>query len=393
MGSVAGKLVPTQVERVVAPLSASTSRRTLHTVFRLPFVTSGELTAFASWTGQSSSAPKARPGENAEAPTGFSRPAWPSLSRSRLLSRSLAMKSETGATLPGRTTYCWVLVPAVAARTMPTLFASVSRVPGTLAGSPGFPSRAGKGDPVALVQRRQPGGGDPLGLGVLVDQGAQEQFVVGYGVRLARGVHEIAGPVGPFDVHHLAAAQPRLVVRFLLLALGEDEGRFLDGPPTLTGPFADGPSLGGSGVLGVGQPVGGVGDAERRAVRDRAVVQDRFVDVDDLALVLGEQELGRGHVQDGVELLLAAGLQHHVTGGGLAGDDDVLVGVVPALGGHRLEHAPGAEDGEDDADDRSRYDRAQGARCAFLGAGRVGLQELCDQPPLRKGVGVEFIPP
>lgn len=189
--------------------------------------------------------------------------------------------------------------------------------------------------------RRRPAGG-----AAVTDQGAQQQFVLLDLVRLARGVHDVAGPVRSrtLDVHQLTAAQPVRALGLLLVSLREDERRLLDGPAALAGLLADGPPLLRTGFVLVRQPVGGVRDAERGAVRDLAVVEDRFVDVDDLALVRVEQELGGGHVQHRVELSLAIGLQHHIPGGGFAGDDDVLVRGVPLLGCHGFEHpqAPNA---------------------------------------------------
>ena len=75
------------------------------------------------------SAPKGAPGVKLPALTGVARPAWPRLVRSLLLSRSFAVKSETGATRPCRTTYFWILVPDGASRTIPNLLAAAGSWP------------------------------------------------------------------------------------------------------------------------------------------------------------------------------------------------------------------------------------------------------------------------
>lgn len=266
------------------------------------------------------------------------------------------------------------------------------------AGGPGVDARGSpdlrERDPVPLVQGVQPAGGHPLRLGAQAHQLAQQRLVLLHLVRLALGVHDVAGLRSPvLHVQQLTASQSVRALGLLLLAFGEDEGRLLDGPATLAGPLADRPALRGTGLLRVGQPVGGVGNAERRAVRDLAVVEHRLVDVDDLALVRVEEELGGGHVQDGVELCLAVGRQHHIASGGLAGNDDVLLGFVPFLGRHRFEHPPGAEHRENHhTDDRAGHHRTKRSGRALLRAGRARLYELRDQPSLREGVGVEFVP-
>lgn len=95
--------MPAQVLRVVAPLSPSTSRSTLHTVLRLSSAVLAELTDFGAFSGQSRSCPNASPGWMAAGLTGIAFPAWPTLIRSLLLSSSFAVKSDTGATRPSRT--------------------------------------------------------------------------------------------------------------------------------------------------------------------------------------------------------------------------------------------------------------------------------------------------
>lgn len=113
-------------------------------MLRLPSAVLGELTGFGSTRGQVFSAPKGSPGVIAPVLTLSARLACPSVVMSLLLSSSFAMKSETGATRPFRTTYFCILVPDGASRTIPTLFASPDNWPGIPASSPGVPWISGK---------------------------------------------------------------------------------------------------------------------------------------------------------------------------------------------------------------------------------------------------------
>lgn len=245
------------------------------------------------------------------------------------------------------------------------------------------------------MQCVQPGGRHPLRCTALPHQLAQQEFVLRHGIRLALGVDDIAGLVGSGSLHvqQFTASQTVRAFGLLVLAFGEDECRLLNRPAALARAFADRPALGSAGFPGVGQPVRGIGNAEGCSVRDLPVVEYRLGDVDDLALVRVEEEFGGRHVQNGVELPLAIGLQHHIARGGLAGNDHVLFRFVPPFGCYRFEHAPRPEDGEDHhSDDRSGHHRTQGARRTFFRTGRVRLYELRNQPSLREGVGVEFVP-
>ncbi len=104
VGRVAGNSVPAQVLSVVLPLSLSTSRRTLQTVLRCPSDASASLTGTGIRLGQVwSAANPAALGTKAPALTSRAVPAWPRPTRSLLFRSSLAVKSETAATLPRST--------------------------------------------------------------------------------------------------------------------------------------------------------------------------------------------------------------------------------------------------------------------------------------------------
>ncbi len=224
-------------------------------------------------------------------------------------------------------------------------------------------------DLVAGLQGGEPVVGDGLRLLAEADEGGEESGGVGLHRVLGAGVvdEELRVPLLALDVQDLSVLEPAGALGPLEVALGEEEGRLLDpGALAAAGLLADGPALRPARVVRRGQPVGGVGDAEDRAARRLALVELLVLDLDDLELVGVEQEPGGGEVEDGVEqglpVLALAGLQDDVPGRRLLADDHAGAGVVPALGGGGLEHAPGAEPGDDQrGDDHPGEDRAQRA--------------------------------
>lgn len=227
--------------------------------------------------------------------------------------------------------------------------------------------------------------------------GLQEFLVGRIGQRVGGAVRvdDVLGcAVRSDDVHQVATGESVLALRPGPVLLREDERRLLDGPAARAWPFADGPALGLLGVVGTGQAVGGIRNTDRGAVRWLAAVEYALVHRDDAVLVGVEEELGRSHVEDRMQLLLPVGLQDDVPRRGVAGHDHVPAGLVPPLRCGRAEQTDRTEHGEHhDADDRTGDDRAQRPGGAFLRTGRRRLQERRECAALREGVGVQFIAP
>ncbi len=213
----------------------------------------------------------------------------------------------------------------------------------------------------------------------------------------AAGVDEVTGAVLSPDVEDLAAGEPSGALGQPVVACGEDEGGLLHGVPA-TGLHADGPALGGARVLFLGQPVGGVRDAEDGPARGLSRVEDVVGDLDDAVVLRCQQQPGGGEVQHRVQerpaALSLAGGEHHVAGGGRLADDHLGAGAVPAPGGGRSEHAVGAGPREDQGarDEAGQYG-AKGARGALVGAGGRGPEECRHHASLREGVRVQVVAP
>ncbi len=168
--------------------------------------------------------------------------------------------------------------------------------------------------------------------------------------------------------------QTARTLHLVRVTVGEEEGGLLYGLAIAAGLFAHRPAFALRCLGRFREPVGGVRDAQGRAVGEFSAVQFPLVDLEDVEPVGFEEQPGGGHVQDGVQLLLAACLQNHIQGGGFAAQDDVCAGGVPAFGGLGAEHAPGAESGQDQGgDDQAGQHRAQRAR----GASSVRSGEGC----------------
>lgn len=224
----------------------------------------------------------------------------------------------------------------------------------------------GEGDGRALLEGCHEVRGDGLRLGGCPEQGlaqldpdgllvGRQRDGVAVGVRagdradgvgLALVVDEVPAAAGRLDEQPLVGLELVLALLDVLLVLAAEHEDHLLGPRRVAGAavtagadrlLAQRPDLGLGRLVLLRQAVGGVRDADGGAVQDLGVVQDGLVDLEHLVLVGAEQEAGGREVQDRVQevdllarLVLLARVQVDVTGGGLAADEDVGAGGVPA---------------------------------------------------------------
>ncbi len=264
---------------------------------------------------------------------------------------------------------------------------------GAVAGDVGV----GQDDRVALVQGRQPVGGDRLRC---ADGGAEggrgqpdplggrslvpgRQLVGGPG-----GVDQVGGAVRALDVHRVPGVQlPAAAHRTGVLAVQHEQllvGAALGVARRL---LAVGPDLRGPGVLRRRQAVRGERYSDQRTVRHLAGVQHRVVDRDH-ARTGRQQQPGRGDVEHRVQ----HPVQHHVARGGLLADDD-RVGLLPAHRRRWLDHPVGAGAGHGQhTDDDAGHHGPQCARCILLVPAARRLEEGGHRAAAREGVGAQLVP-